>query len=72
MAAWHPGDGGAPRGGTPVERYIRELLRDAERMGRASRRSGRTGAARPPAKVPPRHSNESENNPPGLTTGTAG
>ena len=38
MAVWDPGDRGATRGGTAVDRYVRELLRDAERMRRSSRR----------------------------------
>ena len=37
MAGLRPGDRGATRGGTAVERYVRELLRDAERMRRSSR-----------------------------------
>ena len=49
---WDPGDGGTTRGGTAVDRYVRELLRDAERMRRSSRPRGRSDAAdaadRPP------------------------
>ena len=59
---WDPGDGGTTRGGTAVERYVRELLRDAERMRRSSRPRGRSdavGAAdRPPIEPPPRPSPE--------------
>ena len=44
MAVWDPGDRGATRGGTAVDRYVRELLRDAERMRRTSRQRGRSDA----------------------------
>jgi hypothetical protein len=64
MAVWDPGDRGATRGGTAVERYVRELLRDAERMRRSSRSGGRSdalGAAdRSPVEPPPRPSTEWE------------
>jgi hypothetical protein len=62
MAVWEPGDSGTTRGGTPVERYVRELLRDAERMRRSSRPRGRFDAVdaadRPPIKSSPRLSPE--------------
>ena len=41
---WDPGDRGATRGGTAVDRYVRELLRDAERMRRSSRPRRRSDA----------------------------
>jgi hypothetical protein len=62
MAVWDPGDGGTTRGGTAVERYVRELLRDAERVRRSSRQRGRSDAVgaedRLPIKPPPRPSPE--------------
>jgi hypothetical protein len=58
MAVWDPDDRGATRGGTPVERYVRELLRDAQRMRRASRPRDRSDAVdaadRSPVNPPPR------------------
>ena len=42
MAVWDPDDRGATRGGAAMERYVRELLRDAERMRRASRAHSRS------------------------------
>jgi hypothetical protein len=57
MAVWDPGDRGATRGGTAVDRYVRELVRDAERMRRSSRQRGRSDAVdaadRSPVEPPP-------------------
>jgi hypothetical protein len=63
MTVWDPDDRGAMRGGTAMERYVRELRRDAERMRRASRphsRSDSMGAEdRSPVNLPFRPSPES-------------
>ena len=49
---WDPGDGGTTRGGTAVERYVRELLRDAERVRRSSRPRGRSDAVGAEDRLP--------------------
>ena len=36
MAAHEPTDRGAARGDSPLERYVRQLLRDADRMRRTT------------------------------------
>ena len=71
MAVWDPGDRGDTRGGTVMERYVRELLRDAERMRRSSRPRSHSDAVdtadRPPVSPPPRPAPEwpTDDHPPG-------
>ena len=52
---WEPADRGTPRGGTAVERYVRELLRDAERVRRSSRPRPRADAVDAADRSPIEH-----------------
>ena len=63
MAAFEPTDRGAARGDSPLERYVRQLLRDADRMHR--RTQPRNRSDRPlPVEPPPPHGAAADDRPP--------
>ena len=62
MAASEPTDRGATRDDSPLERYVRQLLRDADRMQRRTR--PRIRSDRPLQVERPPHDAAADENPP--------
>ena len=67
MAAYEPTDRGAARAGSPLELYVRQLLRDADRVRRSTQPRTRSVRADWPLEkpvAPPPQSPATDHRPP--------